>query len=430
MNNGRTFIARYTFIMSKAVVETLSGSQRLLQALSALRHRNYRLYWFGQLSSVLAQNMEGVAQGWLVLELTNSPLLLGLTGLAFAAPTIALTLLGGVIADRADRRRIMILSQGASAITFFLLGTLIVLGWIALWHVIVLAILSGCVRAFDRPSRMALLPQMVPKEDIANAVAVGGTIWQLNRLVGPAFAGMLIYLIGIGPTYYFCFVASLSAVVLWLGIRLNTQPTAPSAGGVIQHMAEGLNFIRKNEIYFIFIAIIFFNSAFGMSYLILMPVFARNVLDVGSQGFGFLQSVGGAGALVGVLAVAWFSHSRGKGMQALSGALAFGILLISFAASKSYPLSLALTFALGVASQFYMTTISTVIQVNLPNELRGRVMGIYGLAWELMPVGGMIAGAIAEFAGAPIAVGFGGFMVAGMALLIAIFYPSIRRLEQ
>jgi len=402
----------------------------LLQALSALRHRNYRLYWFGQLSSVLAQNMEGVAQGWLVLELTNSPLLLGITGLAFAAPTIALTLLGGVVADRADRRRIMILSQTLSAVTFFLLANLILLEWVVYWHVIVFAILSGCVRAFDRPSRMALLPQMVPKEDIANAVAVGGTIWQLNRLVGPAFAGMLIYLIGIGPTYYFCFAASLSAVVLWLGIRLSTQPTAPSAGGVMQHMAEGLNFIRKNEIYFIFIAIIFFNSAFGMSYLILMPVFARNVLDVGSQGFGFLQSVGGAGALVGVLAVAWFSHSRGKGMQALSGALLFGILLILFAASNSYMLSLALAFMLGVASQFYMTTISTVIQVNLPNELRGRVMGIYGLAWELMPVGGMIAGAIAEFAGAPIAVGFGGFMVAGMALLVAIFYPSVRRLEQ
>ena len=416
--------------MSKAAVETHSGSQRLLQALSALRHRNYRLYWFGQLSSVLAQNMEGVAQGWLVLELTNSPLLLGITGLAFAAPTIALTLLGGVVADRADRRRIMILSQTLSAVTFFLLANLILLEWVVYWHVIVFAILSGCVRAFDRPSRMALLPQMVPKEDIANAVAVGGTIWQLNRLVGPAFAGMLIYLIGIGPTYYFCFAASLSAVVLWLGIRLSTQPTAPSAGGVMQHMAEGLNFIRKNEIYFIFIAIIFFNSAFGMSYLILMPVFARNVLDVGSQGFGFLQSVGGAGALVGVLAVAWFSHSRGKGMQALSGALLFGFLLILFAASNSYLLSLALAFMLGVASQFYMTTISTVIQVNLPNELRGRVMGIYGLAWELMPVGGMIAGAIAEFAGAPIAVGFGGFMVAGMALLVAIFYPSVRRLEQ
>lgn len=416
--------------MSKAAVETLSGSQRLLQALSALRHRNYRLYWLGQLSSVLAQNMEGVAQGWLVLELTNSPLLLGLTGLAFAAPTIALTLVGGVIADRADRRRIMILSQSVSATTFFLLATLIVVGWIALWHVIVVAIISGCVRAFDRPSRMALLPQMVPKDDIANAVAVGGTIWQLNRLVGPALAGIMIYLVGIGATFYFCFVASLVAVCLWLGIRLTTQPTAPAAGSVLHHMAEGLNFIRTNEIYFIFIAIIFFNSAFGMSYLILMPVFARNVLDVGSQGFGFLQSFGGAGALAGVLAVAWFSHARGKGQQSLLGAFVFGVLLISFAFSKSYPLSLILAFALGVASQFYMTTISTVLQVNLPNELRGRVMGIYGLAWELMPIGGMIAGAIAEFAGAPIAVGFGGFMVAMMALFVAIFYPSVRRLEQ
>lgn len=416
--------------MPEAAIGTLSGSRRLLQALSALRHRNYRLYWFGQLSSVLAQNMEGVAQGWLVLELTDSPLMLGLTGLAFAAPTIALTLLGGVIADRADRRRIMILSQGVSAAMFFLIATLVVLDLIALWHVIAVAILSGCVRAFDRPSRMALLPQMVPKEDIANAVAVGGTIWQLNRLVGPALAGMMIYLVGIGPTYYFCFGASLIAVLLWLGIRLSAPSTAPSAGGVMQHMAEGLNFIRHNEIYFVFIAIIFFNSAFGMSYLILMPVFARNVLNVGSQGFGFLQSVGGAGALIGVLAVAWFSHSRGKGLQSLLGAIAFGILLLSFAASKSYPLSLALAFALGIASQFYMTTISTILQVNLPNELRGRVMGIYGLAWELMPVGGMIAGAIAEFAGAPIAVGFGGFMVTIMAVLVTIFYPKIRKLEQ
>ena len=162
--------------MSKAAVQTHSGSQRLFQVLSALRHRNYRLYWCGQLSSVLAQNMEGVAQSWLVLELTDSPLLLGLTGLFFAAPTIALTLLGGVVADRADRRRIMIFSQSLSATLFFLLGTLIFLEWIALWHVMAAAFLSGCVRAFDRPSRMALLPRMVPKEDIPNAVAVGGTI--------------------------------------------------------------------------------------------------------------------------------------------------------------------------------------------------------------------------------------------------------------
>ncbi|HEY3166747.1 MAG TPA: MFS transporter, partial [Candidatus Binatia bacterium] len=234
MNNGETLRNLPKITMSKAAVDTISGSQRLLQALSALQHRNYRLYWFGQLSSVLAQNMEGVAQSWLVLELTDSPLLLGLTGLTFAAPTIALTLVGGVIADRANRRRIMILSQSASASMFFLLGTLIIIERVALWHVMSLAFLSGCVRAFDRPSRMALLPQMVPKEDIPNAVAVGGTIWQFNRLLGPAVAGMLIYLLGIGATYYFCFCASLIAVGLWLAIRLESSLRAPSSGGVVQ----------------------------------------------------------------------------------------------------------------------------------------------------------------------------------------------------
>jgi len=416
--------------MSKATATPTTGSHRIVEALSALRHRNYRLYWFGQLSSVLAQNMEGIAQSWLVLELTNSPLLLGLTGLAFAIPTITLTLIGGVIADRADRKRIMIFSQLGSASIFFTLATLVIIQWVALWHVMTLAFLSGCIRAFDRPSRMALLPQMVPKEDIPNAVAVGGTIWQLNRLVGPAVAGLLIYLVGIGPTYYFCFFASLSAVCLWLGIHFEHQPAAVSSGGLLQHMMDGLNFIRKNEIYYTFISMTFFNSVFGMSYLILMPVFARDVLTVGSQGFGFLQSAGGLGALCGVLAVAYFSHSRGKGRQAIDGAIIFGILLIFFALSKSYPLSLILACALGIVSQFYITTINAVLQVNLPDQLRGRVMGIYGLTWELMPVGGLIAGAIAEYAGAPAAVVVGGVFVVVMALAVAMFSPNMRRLEQ
>lgn len=430
MNNGANLGTENFFTMSKAAVATASGSERLRSALSALRHRNYRLYWFGQLASVLAQNMEGVAQSWLVLELTDSPLLLGLTGLMFAAPTIALTLLGGVIADRTDRRRIMIISQSISASIFGLLGILIVMERVALWHVMSLAVVSGCVRAFDRPSRMALLPQMVPKEDIPNAVAVGGTIWQVNRLLGPAAAGLLIYSLGVGPAYFFCFGASLSAVTLWLGIRLQPLPAAAAAGGVLQHMAEGLNFIRKNQIYYTFIGMIFFNSVFGMSYLILMPVFARTVLHVGSQGFGFLQSAGGAGALIGVLAVAWFAHSRRKGAQAIFGAAVFGVLLVVFALSQSYLLSLAVAFLLGVAAQFYMTTISTILQLNLPNELRGRVMSIYGLVWELMPVGGMIAGGIAEFAGAPMAVGFGGVMVAGMAIIVGLFLPAVRRVEE
>jgi MFS family permease len=193
---------------------------------------------------------------------------------------------------------------------------------------------------------------------------------------------------------------------------------------------DGLNFIRKNEIYYTFIGMTFFNSVFGMSYLILMPVFARNVLNVGSQGFGFLQSAGGLGALCGVLAVACFSRSQRKGGQALGGAVIFGILLILFALSQSYPLSLVLACALGVASQFYITMINAILQMDLPDQLRGRVMGIYGLTWELMPVGGLIAGAIAEYAGAPAAVVVGGSFVAFTALAVALFFPNVRRLER
>jgi MFS family permease len=350
--------------------------------------------------------------------------------LTFSVPTIALTLLGGAVADRTNRKRIMIFSQIGSGVMFLLLALLVMAERVALWHVMTAAFFSGCFRAFDRPSRMALLPQMVPKHDIPNAVAIGGTIWQLNKLVGPALAGMLIYLIGIGPTYLFCCAASATAIFLWFGIRLDSQRITASAGGLLQNMLEGLHFIRKNEIYYTFIGMTFFNSVFGMSYVILMPVFARDILSVGSEGFGFLQSAGGAGALCGVLLVAYFGQARGKGKQAISGALAFGALLIVFAYSNSYALSLAMACLLGVASQFYMTTIHTILQVNLPDQLRGRVMGIHGLAWELMPVGGMIGGVIAEVSGAPAAVAFGGVMVAGMALAVALFLPSIRRLEQ
>jgi len=409
--------------MSQSAARTAAGGQRILEAISALRHRNYRLYWFGQLFSVLAQNMEHVAQGWLVLELTNSPLALGVTGLAHAIPTITLTLVGGAIADRADRRRIMIASQSCTALMFLILAVLVLTKLAALWHVMVLAFISGSIRAFDRPSRMALLPQMVPREDIPNAVAIGGTIWQLCRLVGPAAAGILIYLFGVGPTFFTCFLASSTAVSLWLAIRADQPALAAGAGGLRKNMLDGVHFIRKNELFYTFMGMTFFNSVFGMSYLILMPVFARDVLNVGSQGFGFLQTAGGAGALIGTLAVAYLSDARRLPLQAARGAALFGVLLLLFAYSRTFPFSLALAFVLGMAGQFYITAINTVLQLNLPEQLRGRVMGVYGLTWDLMPVGGMVAGTIAEFAGAPAAVAVGGAFVSGLALWVISIAP-------
>ncbi len=167
-----------------------------------------------------------------------------------------------------------------------------------------------------------------------------------------------------------------------------------------------------------------------MSYLILMPVFARDILLVGSQGYGFLQSAGGGGALCGTLMVAYLAQSGKKVWQAILGAIVFGLLLITFSFSPWYYLSLAMAFLMGWASQFYVTTINTLLQLNVPEQLRGRVMGIYGLTWDLMPAGGAILGTIAEFAGAPIAVALGGFLVSGMALSVALYSPRLRQLKQ
>lgn len=423
------FGSNLMFSRIQEMLEGAKASAKKIAVFNAMRYRNFRFYWLGQLSSVLAQNMEIVAQSWLVLQLTSSPLMLGLTGLTHAIPTIALTLVGGVIADRTDRRRIMIFTQGTTACLFLSLATLTITGTVRMWHVMLFAFLSGCLRAFDRPSRYALLPQMVPTEEIPNAVALGSSVWQLNRLAGPAVAGTLIYLFGVGSTFYVCSVGSFTAMVLWIMIRMEQLPSRSTKGGLLQHIAVGLSFIRHNDIYYTLIGMTFFNSIFGMSYVILMPLFARDILQVGSRGYGFLQTTTGAGALLGVLIVATLARFHIKGWQAIIGAVIFGTLLVGFAFSTWYTLSLGLVFFIGLANQVYMTTINSILQLNLPDSLRGRVMSIYGLTYDLTPMGGIISGTIAEYAGVPVAVAIGGFLVLAMASSVAVYLPRVRQLE-
>lgn len=345
---------------------------------TALRHRNFRLYWIALVSSILARMLHHVAQSWLVLELTNSPFMLGVVSLSNALPASLLMMFGGAI---------------------------------------------------DQPTRQAILPQVIPREDLVNAVALANTVWQLCHLVGPAIAGMLIYLYGVGSTFYVGGVGFLVTVTLVFVIHLNPAAPLSNKRGFLGEMLEGLNFVRTHEIFYSLIALSVFNGIFGMSYIILMPVFARDILDVGSRGFGFLQATGGAGSVLGALTVAYLAHSGKKGIQTIIGALAFGLLLIGFGFSTWYPLSLGLIFLVGWANDLYLTTIGSVLQLHLPDQLRGRVMAIYGLTWSLMPLGGMIAGAIAEVAGAPVAVLICGSLVAAMALTLVVAVPRVRQLE-
>jgi MFS family permease len=395
---------------------------------SALRYRNFRLYWFGQLCSVFSQSMEWIAMGWLVLEITNSPLSLGLTGLAQAVPNIALALVGGAIADRMDRKKVLIITQISVATIYFTIGLLATSGVAQLWHVVVLSFVLGSVRVFDHPSRQALVPHLVPRDDLPNAIAMGSLAWQIPRLIGPALAGLLIYWLTVGPTFFFIAMGTACCGLLFALIRVEHITIRAGSGSLARNVVEGLSFILHNQLFLALMGMTFFNSLFGMSYQILMPVFARDVLDVGPQGYGYLQAMGGVGGLVGSLAAAFLARSGHRGLQALIGSAVFGTMLIGFGASSWFAVSLAFMFGMSVANQWYMTTITAALQLNVPEELRGRVMGVWGLTWSLVPLGGTIAGTIAEFAGAPAAVMLGGALVVALAVTIGIMLPKVRTL--
>ncbi len=400
----------------------------LRRLFAGLRYRNYRLYWLGQLSSVLALNMEMAAQAWLVFLLTDSPLMLGVAGIVYAVPRVSLVLVGGAVADRADKRRIMVCTQSLLALAYLVLGLLVLTERVAFWHVLVFAFNSGLMRSFDRPSRYALLPEMVPREEIANAVALGSSVWQACRLVGPGLAGLLIHWFGVGHTFIACFVSSAAAVALWAFIRSRPVAGQPQ-GGVWRNILAGLDFVRRNPLFYSLLGLTCFNSLFGMSYVILLPVFARTILVVDSRGFGLLQSCSGVGALIGTLIVAWLAQAGRRGWQVLVGSAIFGALLMLFAYSASFALSLGLIFFLGLFNQIYLTSINTILQLNLPNDLRGRVLGLFGLTWDLMPLGGAISGTVAEYAGAPTAVALGGFLVAALGLYGLARLPAVRGIE-
>ncbi len=413
-------------------VSLVAGRGRL-RTFSALRHRNFRLYWFGMLVAIIGWQVQTVAQAWLVYEMTDSTALLGLVGLAQAVPTIVLTLFGGVVADRVDRRRLIMATQAATGLLILLLALLVATDLVRLWHIFAIALLVGAVWAFDQPARMALIPHLVERDDLMNAVAMGSMVWQSSRIVGPAIAGLIIGLVGIAPCFYLTTAGMLVMVLAVRAVRL--PPIAPSSDGrnVLQNLVEGIGYIVGNPIFSTLIGLTFFNSLFGMSYVIMLPVFARDVLVVGSEGYGFLMGISGVGALLGTMVLASLGNVRRKGLLMLAGATGFGSLIVLFALSRVFPLSMGLLFAMGAVNSMYMTTVNTLLQSLVPDGLRGRVMGIYGLTWSLMPVGGFVAGAFAAaFAdpavGAPLAIGLGGALVAAMALGLASASPRLRRI--
>ena len=411
---------------------TATQSRARLQVFTALKRPGFRRFWLGTVASVMGFQIMTVAQGWLVYDLTGSTLFLGYVGLAAGLPAIVLNLIGGVIADRVDKRRLLMATQSISSLVMLLLATLALLELVQVWHIIVTAFLIGSLQAFDNPTRQAIFPQLIDREDMMNAVALNSMVWQGTRVIGPALGGIIIATkLGVAPGFYAPFLGFLVMAVMISTLRLPPLKRAEGAS-VFKDMAQGINFVRSNRIFTYLIGMTFFNSMFGMSYIFLFPVFARDIFDAGTAGLGIMSSATGAGALLGTLATASLGNYRHKGWLLLGGAVMFGVFLILFAATSaflvSFPLALGLIFLAGASTSIYMITVMSALQILVPNELRGRVMGIYGMTWSLLPLGAMQAGVIAEFTSAPFAVAIGGAAVIIFAVGMSMSSRLVRNL--
>lgn len=405
---------------------------RLGVTFAALRYPNFQRWFIGQALSLSGTWMQSVAQGWLVYQLTGSKLALGTITAAGTVPTIFLMLPAGAIADRLPKRRLLMATQVVMMVTAFILAALTWLQLLQVWHIAVLAFINGVANSFDSPARLALIPQMVDdRRDLQNAIAMGSTMFNLARVVGPAIGGIVLAGLGAG----WCFAIngiSFVAVLVALGgmVLPNDVVRPPSQRHMIAEIGDGLSYVWRQPVVRTLTALIGVTSIFGFSYSVLLPAYASDVLKVGEMGYGLLNAAVGVGALTGALAVASLSRRKNKGLQLTVGSLAFPLALLAFAATRSFGLTLLLMACAGMAFVTQNATSNTIIQLLAPDELRGRVMSVYALFFfGTTPVGAMFAGAVAERWDSTAAIVLGAGVALTFALLVVFFVPAVRRAQ-
>lgn len=406
----------------------------------ALRHRNFQLFFSGQLISLIGTWMQTVAQSWLVYKLTGSGLLLGSVGFASQIPVFLVAPIGGITADRMNRQRVVIATQTASMILAFILAALTLTHRITVPEIFVLAALLGVVNAFDIPGRQSFLVDMVGREDLMNAIALNSSMFNAARVIGPAVAGVLVARLGEGWCF---FVNGVSYIAVIIGLLLMNVKSPPRALGSspFEHVKEGFRFVNDAAPIRALLLLLGVVSATGMPYVVLMPIFADKILhsggqelasligshDLGAVRLGILMGAAGVGALLGALTLAARSGVKGLSRWVATCCAGFGVSLMLFSFSKSFWLSVILLLPVGYFVMLQMASSNTLIQVMVPDELRGRVMSVYSMMFMgLAPLGSLMGGAMADRVGAPWAVALGGAVSVLGAVWFGMQLPQIR----
>jgi MFS family permease len=403
---------------------TMTPPATIAPRFAALRHRNFNLLWAGLIVSNTGTWMQNVAQGWLVLQLTNSPLWLGLLGLSFALPMTLLPLVGGAVVDRIDRIKLLYFTQTGAMVTALVLAVLTWTGSVHIYYILIASFIISSLLAFDNPARQALLPELVPLADLMNAISLNSATFTGAALVGPALAGALLAPLGAGTLFFLNGVSYLAVLIALSMMRGVRGRTADAPGGSLgRSMLSGLEYVRGNRLMLALLGLSAVAALFGRSYQNLLPIFARDIWNGGPSGYGILLSAAGGGALIGAFGLASIRNVSNKGAVLVASGLLFSATVVLFALSPSFWPGVGLLFVGGIAVTVFATIISTFIQIAVPNELRGRMMSLYSITLIGLPsLGSMGAGSMAELlggiSGAPRAVLFGGIVV-GVVLVAA-----------
>ena len=391
-----------------------------------LRYRDFRLYWIGYFISHIGDSMQQTAVTWLLYEITNSPLKLGLNGAFRAVPMIVLGLFGGTLADRFDRRRVLLVTQTILMVLALLLGLLDQKGHIQPWHIYGLTLVTAVIRSLDSPARQALVPSLVPRSALPNAIALNSLLWKGTLLLGPSFAGIAISTIGTEGAFYANGLSFLS-VVIALFLMKTSSSGKGRAGSFFKDLKLGLSYVRAQKIVLAIMLMEAFSSVFGLDSAML-TIFAQDILKVGATGLGFLQSARGLGAIVGSGLLVAIVNTRSQGKILLTATVVYGLSFALFGLSPNFPLSLLLIFIAGGADTVWGATRSTILQINTPDNLQGRVMGVFGLSSRgLSPLGQLETGLVVPVIGAREATFFGGLLVLSASLLTVWRVPAVYR---
>ncbi len=389
--------------------------------LRALRHRDFRLFWSGQLVSLIGTWMQSVGQSWLVLELTDSPFRLGLIGALQFGPILLFSFLSGAISDRARKRRLLVGTQTALMLQAFTLSALVLSGHVQFWHVATLAAMYGLANTLDIPTRQSFIAHLVPRGDLMNAIALNSAVFNGARVVGPAAAGLLVARYGTGAAFLFNGLSFLAVIAALLAIRTDGEPLPRSGRGMGAEIAEGVRYALGTPRIRLVFGLLLSVSLFVVNMNVLVPLIARTVLHEGAHGFGLLMASLGVGAVIGALTVAALAVGRPPLWLVVTPAVAAASLLFALSFVRHFGLAAAVLMAMGFAQIIFMTGCNTTVQITVPDELRGRIMGLYALVFAGMtPIGALLMGTIAERWGVARACAVGGsaglLLVAGLTL--------------